>query len=213
MRVVLVIWGAGGHGKVVLDIARASGGFDRIVFLDDDPRLAGQEFCGCLVAGGVEELQRFAGSSFVVAIGENRTRARCFQAAMESGLLAATLIHPSAAVSPSAKIGDGTVVMPRAVVNADAIVGEDCIINTGAVVEHDCRISPHVHVAPLVVLGGGAKIGQLALVGAGAVVLPGAVVGEGAVVGAGAVVLKEAPAWSTVVGVPARVLAREGAKD
>ena len=41
-------------------------------------------------------------------------------------------IHPSAVVSPSAKIGEGTVIMAGAVVNADAVIGRHCIINTGA---------------------------------------------------------------------------------
>jgi sugar O-acyltransferase (sialic acid O-acetyltransferase NeuD family) len=204
----LFIWGAGGHGKVVLDIAHSTGHFESIAFLDDDPAKGGASFCDCQVMGGPEQLQRLAGSNFVVAVGNNRTRARCFGQARGNGLLPTALVHPTAIIAPSASIGPGTVVMPGVIVNAGAIIGEDCIINSGAVIEHDCRIGAHVHISPRVALGGGVSVRPFAHVGIGAIVLPGAVVGEEAIVGAGAVVLKEAPAGCTVVGVPARALSR-----
>jgi acetyltransferase EpsM len=206
MSSLLLIWGAGGHGKVVLDIARSTGRFERVAFLDDDPARVGLTFCGCLIEGGHEELHRFPGFSFVVAVGDNRTRARCFSHALGNGLSPASLIHPTAVIAPSASIGPGTVVMPGVIVKAGAVMGEDCIINTGAIVEHDCRIDAHVHISPRVVLGGGVSVSPFAHVGIGAVVLPGAVIGEEAIVGAGAVVLKEAPARCTVLGVPAKAL-------
>ena len=202
----LLIWGAGGHAKVVLDIVRGTGCFDPIVFIDDDLSKTGLSFCGCPVIGGPDELHHFAGSAFLIAVGDNRTRARCFGHALESGLSPAALFHPTAIIAPSARIGRGTVVMPGVIVNAGAVIGENCIMNSGAIIEHDCRIGSHAHVSPRVVLGGGVTVGPLAHVGIGAVVLPGAVIGEESIVGAGAVVLKEAPAHSTVVGVPARAL-------
>jgi acetyltransferase EpsM len=206
MNSLLLIWGAGGHGKVVLDVARSTGRFERIAFLDDDDTKAGLTFCDCQIEVGHEELHRFTGSGFVIAVGDNRTRARCFSRALGNGLSPAALVHSTAVIAPSASIGSGTVVMPGAIVNAGAVIGEDCIINTGAIVEHDCRIESHVHISPRVVLGGAVSVGSFAHVGIGAVVLPGAVVGEAAIVGAGAVVLKEAPARCTVVGVPAKAL-------
>lgn len=205
----LVIWGAGGHGKVVLDVARSTRCFERIVFLDDDSGRVGLTFCDCPVIGGPQELCRLSGTAFVVAVGDNRTRARCFSRALDHGLLPATLVHPTAVVSSSAEIGAGTVVMPGVIVNAGAAIGENCIANSGAIVEHDCSIGAHVHLSPRVVLGGGVVVEQLAHVGIGAIILPGTIVGEESIVGAGAVVLQEAPARCTVVGVPARILSYE----
>ena len=202
----LIIWGAGGHGKVVLDVARSAGAFEQIVFLDDDRMKSGSLFCGCPVGGGPGELHQFAGSAFIVAVGDNRKRAQCFSRACGNGLSPTALVHLTAVIAPSASIGRGTVIMPGVIVNADAVIGEDCIINTGAIVEHDCRIGPHVHISPRVVLGGCVNVGPLAHIGIGAVVLPGATVGEESIVGAGAVVLREAPARCTMVGVPAKAL-------
>lgn len=199
----LLIWGCGGHAKVVLDIARAAGVSDDFLFIDDS---APAEFMGYAVVGTRVRLPHLAAQalSFVVAIGGNAIRAECYEECRRHGLSALALVHPSAVVSPSARIGPGTVVMPRAVVNAAAEIGENCIINTGAVVEHDCLIGDHVHVSPGAVLGGGVKVGARVHVGMNAAILPGIEVGERAVVGAGAVVIKAVPAGITVVGVPAR---------
>ena len=207
----LIIWGAGGYGKVVLDVARAMGEFAEIVFLDDAVEKQGTLFCGCRIVGAAEQLPLLAERGyqwFVAAIGENRTRARCYRHAVAQGLTGATLKHPSATISLSARIARGTVIMPRAVVNADARLGENVIVNTGAVLEHDCVIGDHAHVSPGAVAGGETRIGAYAQLGLAAVTLPGAEIGDGAVVGAGAVVLDSIPPGATAVGVPARILQR-----
>ena len=205
----LIIWGASGHGKVVLDVARAQGGFTSVVFIDDACGMLSAEFQGCSVAGARTKLTGLLTSGyahFVAAIGCNAARAECFQAARSIGLEPATLIHPTAAVSPSATIGPGTVVMPNAVINADSVIGANGIINSGAIVEHDCCIADHVHLSPGVALGGGVRIGGYSHIGLNASVLPGREIGEWAIVGAGAVVLEDVASGETVAGVPARVL-------
>jgi sugar O-acyltransferase (sialic acid O-acetyltransferase NeuD family) len=205
----LVIWGAGGHGKVVAEAAAATHKFSSIVFVDDNPARAGTLVASIMVLGtpGQQLAALLAsGYCFAIAIGDNRIRARAFARALELGGTEATVVHPSAIVSPSAKIGAGTVIMPRVVVNAGATVDADSILNTGSIVEHDCRIGAHVHISPGAVLGGGVVVGEGAHLGLGAIALPGAVIGAGAIVGAGGVVLREAPAYSVMAGVPARPL-------
>jgi hypothetical protein len=71
----LLVWGAGGHGKMVLDVALSLERFERIIFLDHDPAKHGRPFCGCDVIGGAERLPELAGVPFVVAVGDNRARA------------------------------------------------------------------------------------------------------------------------------------------
>jgi acetyltransferase EpsM len=203
----LILWGAGGHGKVVLDIAMAMGAFSGYAFVDDDPARAGGEFCGRPVFPTLESALRAAspdGASVVIAIGSNAARATCAGMARERGHELAVLVHPTAIISPSARVGAGTVVMPRAVVNAGAEIGENCIINTAAVVEHDCRVGDHAHLSPGVLLGGAVTVEPLVHLGLGAIALPGSVIEARAVVGAGAVVLRGVPRGETVVGVPAR---------
>lgn len=203
----LLLWGAGGHGKVVLDIARASQLYTLIAFVDDSldparPALHGAEILGC--PDELESLLAAGYQSLVVSVGNNQARARCFKTATGMGFARPALVHPTAVVSPNARLGAGTVVMPRAVVNAGAEIGENAIVNTAAVVEHDCRIGDHVHLSPGVVLGGGVTVRAFAHLGLGAIALPGTVIGDYAVVGAGAVVLRSVPSGMTVAGVPAR---------
>jgi len=201
----LVLWGASGHGKVVLDIAKAGGGFDDILFLDDAHDGPAGQFCDHALFRPCDYLQRrTANAHFIISIGKNAVRAARFQDAVRHGLQPATLVHPAAIVSGSARIGGGTVVMPRVVVNAAAYIGENCILNTAAVIEHDCQIGNHVHLSPGVLLAGGVTVGPLSHLGIGAVVLPGIRIGEAVTVGAGAVVTKAVPNGTTVVGVPAR---------
>lgn len=203
----LLIWGAGGHGRVILDIARAMGTFGRIAFYDDSEDVTGKVPVE-RISGGFQEARRLGFDTFVVAIGPNATRARRFEEALATGMEAAICIHPTAWISPSAVIGEGTVVMPGVVMQTDSRVGVNCILNTGTIVEHDCVVGDHVHLSPGVTLCGNVTVGPLAHLGAGVTVIPGGSIGSGAVVGAGAVVLQEIPGGVTAVGVPARVISK-----
>jgi len=203
-----VLWGASGHAKVVLDVCCSQGSFDSIVFIDDRYEEIGASFMLCPVLGGPEKLPSLCGCSFLISIGKNAHRARCYAAAVSHGLAPTTLVHRTAIIAPSAVVGSGTVVMPRVVINACAQIGKNCILNTASVVEHDCRIGDHVHLSPGVLLGGCVTVHSFAHVGIGAIVLPGVEIGESAIIGAGAVVLHPVPPGATFVGVPARDLAR-----
>jgi sugar O-acyltransferase (sialic acid O-acetyltransferase NeuD family) len=117
----------------------------------------------------------------------------------------ATIISPSAVISPSALIGVGTVIMPSAVVNSRAVIGEGVIINTGAIVEHDVKIGHYAHLSPGATLGGGSEVGECAHVGIGAMVLPSISIGARSVLGAGSVATRAIPDDVVAFGIPARV--------
>ena len=155
----------------MLEIARATGLFSGIVFVDDSCSSPGGCFSDCELLPASEgfETLKASGHCLVVAIGNNRDRERCFQEGIDRGLDLVALIHPAAIVSASARIGGGTVVMPRVVVNADAVIGHNCILNTGVIVEHDCRIGDHAHLAPGVILGGGVTVEAYSLLGIGTI--------------------------------------------
>jgi len=202
----LVIWGCGGHAKVVADVAQ-SAGFEIRCFVDDFAREGTQLFGHDVVR---PRSFRVAGEevTFLVAIGNNEVREQCFEIGLTRGWKPATVIHPSAIISVHSAIGSGCVVMPRVVVNAASTVGRNCILNTGAVVEHDCKIQDHVHISPSATLAGDVVVEAFAHIGIGASVLPGGRIGRSAIVGAGSVVTGLVERNRTVVGVPARVLVR-----
>ena len=199
----LLIIGASGHARVVVDALRAAEPALSITVVDDNRALEGLLLQGLPIRTPVD-WAREPGASFHVAIGHNEDRARCHTAGRANRRTPRTVIHPDATVSPLAEIGAGTFVAARAVVAPAARLGEGVILNHGAIVDHDCVVGDFSHLAPLAVLGGGVQVGRLVLVGAGAVVLPGRTIGDGVTVGAGAVVTHDVAAGATVTGVPAR---------
>ena len=198
-----IIFGAGGHGKVVADAARAAG---IVVAWAVDDRAGICDLVGCPVIDTQHlewrKLDRFR---FLVAVGDNAARARIVQQLWAKGGRPLSVVHPSAVIAPSVRLGTGTLVCAGAVLNPDVEIGENVIVNTCASVDHDCVVGANVHMCPGVRLAGGVVIGSGSMLGLGVVVLPGVTIGEGCVVGAGSVVNRSLPPHIVAYGNPARV--------
>lgn len=209
MNIVLI--GRGGHSKVVEDIIRSKEEYNIVAYLDD--RFSNFDSINGKYVGPLSAINKvssfFYDISFVITIGNNLIRKRVSQLLGLSNQDYATLIHSTAVVSPSAKIGHGTVVMASAVINADAQIGDHVIINTGAVVEHDNVVGDYAHLSPGAVLTGNVSIGEGSHVGAGGVIIPNVKMREWSILGAGSTAIKDIPAYSTAVGVPAKVIKKE----
>lgn len=198
----IVLVGAGGHGKVVAEIAELNG-YTNISFLDNayPDRLENGAWNIC---GRPEELNFYISNGFdyTISIGNNATRARMF---FEMGeYKSPALIHPDAVVSRYAKIGSATVIAANAVVNPEAKIGSGVIVNTSCTIDHDCEISKFAHVSPGAHIAGGVKIGERSWIGIGASIREGVTIGCDVIVAAGACVVKNIPDGVTVAGVPAK---------
>lgn len=202
MHSELIIIGAGGHGKVVADIAEQLHRYETIIFLDDSA--TEKECIGYPIVGTRTCISEYIGKAeFFVAIGSAGTRERVMHKLKEMQADIATLIHPSAVVSKHAKIGEGTVVMAGAVINPSTTIGEGCIVNTCASVDHDCEIGDYVHIAVGAHLCGTVKVDKSTWVGAGATVKNNVAICGGCMIGAGAVVIRDIKGTGTYMGVPA----------
>lgn len=196
----LLIVGAGGHAKVVLDAALRAG-MD-VAALRGEPGDA-TAVLGVPVIFGEETAEA---DSFIVGVGDNETRATLFAAWQGRGLRPASVVHPSAVIADSARIGAGTFIAAGVVVNPDARIGGNAILNTGCTVDHDCVIGDHAHIAPGVSLSGAVFVGDGTLLGVGSCALPGVRVGAWSVVGAGAAVVHDIAGATVAAGVPASVV-------
>ena len=193
------IYGAGGHGKVVLD-AMQLGLVDCSGFIDD--RAVGIN--AGLQVYSTSDIVANSAAYIHLAIGNCKIRERLAQTLREFSFF--SVVHPNAVVAKSSKLGEGTFLAALAIIAPDSSVGCHCIINHSAVVDHDCHVGDFVHIAPHVALGGGVKVGKGVLVGSGAIVLPGLEIGDYATIGAGSIVTKNITAGTTVAGNPARIL-------
>lgn len=200
--------GASGHGKVIKDILNANG-VKVQAFVDDNPNI--NECEGRPVLHDATGL-----SPMIVSIGVNCIRKAVVEKLMRNArangsiIEFATAVHPSAVVSPSAKIGEGSVVMAGAVINADAVIGKHCIVNTGATVDHECSIGDYCHIAPGVNISGDTHVGEGTWVGVGSCVIQGIKIGKNCMIGAGSIVVKDIPDNVVAYGNPCKVV-RENA--
>ena len=209
-RPVLVLVGASGHAKVVIDAIEREGHYRIAHLLDDNLGLHGKPFFGYKVAGATESILAMTGKMkpwVLVSIGDNGARARIAARLRAKGFKFASAIHPDARIGRGAAIGAGTVVMAGAVVNSDARIGENVIVNTGATIDHDCVIEDGAHIAPGANLCGGVHVGAGSFIGAGTVVIPGVRVGAHTVIGAGSTLVDHVSDNVKAAGSPARILA------
>ena len=196
-----MIFGAGGHGRVVADAALLAGGHAEVFASDRNP----SSCQGDLLPGVALRTVDACGSvdlAVHIAIGNNLARQQ------EAGFWGydrlAAVVHPAATVSPFSTVGQGCFVAAGAIVGPTAQIGAGVIINHGAVVDHDVEVGAFSHIAPNAALGGHDKIGKRVLVGAGTVILPLKVIGDDVTIGAGSVVNCDLPEPGTYAGTPAR---------
>ncbi|KWT71021.1 4-amino-6-deoxy-N-Acetyl-D-hexosaminyl-(Lipid carrier) acetyltrasferase [Hyphomicrobium sulfonivorans] len=201
----LLILGAGGHGRVVADVALELG-FRTIAFLDDAPQTPDVDM-RIPVLGPLQLAETLLEEwpLACVAIGNNQRRQRLFTSLRSAGFAMPTLVHRSAVVSRFAGLGDGVVVTAGAVINAGASIGDACIINTGARIDHDCVIGEASHVAPGATLSGGVITGARAWLGTGCAVRQGVRIADDVLIGVGAAVVCDLTSAGTYIGVPARL--------
>ena len=161
----LIILGAGGYGRTVADIARQSGRYATIAFLDDKSEaddVVGK--CGFFAAFIDDNTEIYPG------FGDNKSRLNWVKRLLKQGAAVPTIIHPSAYVSPSVELSAGTVVLPKAIVNTGVKIGCGCIINCGAIVDHGCVLEDGVHICLGAIVKAENRVPSLMKIEAGEVV-------------------------------------------
>lgn len=212
MTTSVVIIGAGGFGREVLDIvdAIAADGVDLepIGFVDDGEvnpdvlaRLGAEVLGG---AGVLADLPR--GTRYVVAVGSAPVRRLLVGRAEEAGLTPITLVHPSATQGRDVEIGTGSIICAGVRMTTNIRIGMHCHVNLNSTIGHDSVLDDFVSINPLVAISGNVRVCEDTMLGTGSAVLQGLAVGPGVAVGGGAVVVKDVQPGQTVVGIPAKPL-------
>ncbi len=203
----VILLGAGGHAKVLLDILLDQN-IEILGIAEKDGADLPADLYGVPLIGNDSAVQQYPPDKVelvngIGSIGSTALRQKVYEKFKRQGYRFPQVIHPGAVVSQRAELGEGVQIMAGAVVNIGTRIKEDSIINTNASVDHDCLIGAHVHIAPGVTLSGGVTVGEGSHIGTGASVMQGIEIGANVIVGAGAVVIDNIETGKTVCGVPA----------
>lgn len=201
MKDKLIIVGASGHGRVVANIAKLNG-YKEILFIDDESKKVNGEY---KVVGTTKDISSYINEyNIIVGIGNNAIRKKISSELLKMGIIQTTLIHPTAVIDKTVRVGDGTVIMANTVINADSKIGNSCIINTAATIDHDCIIKDYVHISPGAHLAGTVHIGEESWIGIGANIINNININNDCIIGAGGTVVKNIYIKGTYIGVPVR---------
>ncbi len=207
----VVIIGAGGHARVLLD-ALLLQKCNVLAMTDIDPSLIGTN-CGTVpIIAESEFLNKFKTKDCVLVNGVGAvdykaicTREQIYKKFTAFGHRFGITIHPSAIISSTnVSLKDGAQILAGAIIQTGAIIGENCIVNTGAIVEHDCVVGDHSHIAPGALLCGMVSVEERCLIGARSVVKQGLNIKSEIVVGMGSVVLQDLVESGNYVGILAK---------
>lgn len=209
----IVIVGAGGHGRGILEILRAEADAKGAAcevqgFLDDRAELRGGACAGLPVLGRLDDAPRLAaeGARFLLGIGDPQVRRQVVRRL--GGIPYGRAVHPSAVLYGEVEIGAGAVIAAGVVVAAATSLGEQVLLNLNATVGHDCRLAAYATVGPGANLGGFVVMGEASFVGLNGTVVPGRSLGAGSRLGPGSVLLEDLGDRRVAFGVPARVVDR-----
>lgn len=206
----LVIVGAGGHAREILDTVEALNAEDPTYRLlgfiaDQEKRPELAEARGVKILGGIDLLGKLD-AVYAIGIGDLKARKRIDDLASDAGMEPATLVHPSAQVGGQVELGPGTYLAPGAVLTTNIRLGRHAHVNVGASISHDCVIGKWSLIGPGARVAGNVTLGNGVEIGIGAVVRPGVSIGDWALIGAGAAVVADVEAENVVAGVPAKPL-------
>ena len=206
----MIIFGAGGHAKVLIDVLHGQSA-SLLGITDPDPRKRGENILGVPVIGNDDVISNYHNDSIelingIGMIANEKKRQQIFCIFKRKGYTFANVIHNSAIISPYVELSEGIQIMAGAVIQPGSEIGTNSIINSRASIDHDVIIGDHVHVAPGVTVSGGVQIGDGTLIGTGATIIQGIKIGVCSIVAAGAVVIRDVPDGATVMGVPAKVV-------
>ncbi len=210
MNVPVIVLGAGGHAKVLINALQLCS-VQILGITDPDPELHGKDILGVPVIGSDDKLANYGARTVQLvnglgSISVPSTRCQLFDKYKGQKFIFANVIHPDALLAGDVKLGEGVQVMAGAVVQPGVFLGDNVIINTRASVDHDCIIGKNSHVAPGVTISGEVHIGAGVHVGTGASIVQGVRIGDASLVGAGSTVLKDIPDGVKAYGCPAKVV-------
>jgi acetyltransferase EpsM len=197
----IVIFGAGGHSLVIIDLIKELNEYTIIGIYDDNKD---GDFDGIPILGQIDDNIIKNADEYIIGIGDDKIRKKIYE--QFSNLPWATLIHPKSIVSKNTRISEGSVILAGAIIQAGVSIGKHCIINTNSNIDHESIINSFSSICPGVTICGNVNIGELTFIGANSTIIQRITVGNNCIVGAGSVIIKNVNNNCKIVGNPGRII-------
>lgn len=207
----IVLFGAGAHAHVVIDIIEKEKK-NKIVGLIDSKKEVGSKFDDYLIIGRQENLKslikEYNIEAGIVCIGDNYWRGRVVSHIADEvpEFKFVNAIHPSCIIGKGVKIGSGNVIMGGVIINPNAQIGDHCIINTNSSLEHFCIMEHYSSLSAGVTTGGFVVIQEYTAIALGVTLFDRINIGKHTVIGSGALVTKDISDYVLAYGIPAKVV-------
>ncbi|MCE2613091.1 acetyltransferase [Flavobacteriaceae bacterium D16] len=207
----VVIFGASGHGSVIMDCIEKEGKYKTIGFLDSIKQ-KGIEHNGLEILGSEYDLpfilHKYKVFGGIVAIGDNWKRYQVVQKIKKitPRFRFISVIHPNSIIGNNVRIGEGTAIMPGVIINTNSKVGKHCILNTFSSLDHDGVMQDFSSLAPRVGIGGNFFLGKYSAICLGARIIENIKIGQHSVIGAGSLVLRSVPEHTLAYGSPSKII-------
>lgn len=192
----ILVYGAGGTGKEVIDYLKETHAYEILGLIDRQyPDL--KEVLGVPVVGNIEDLDRLYAAGITKIVNavafQNRVhyRKEIFELLQRKGFEFVNIIHKTASIEPSVKMGVGNIICAGTIISSGARIGNNCLINNGSIISHDCIVSDHCHIASGAVLAGYVTIGENTLIGQNCTLNIGVKIGKNVVIQNGVHVFKD----------------------
>ncbi len=211
MQKKIVVVGASGHAKVIIDILEREGKYI-IIGLIDSYKEKGKKTFGYAILGTEKIIPQLIKDEnlfgAVLAIGDNNIRKELFYKIekIQPNFNYVNAIHPKAVIGTKVKIGKGVVIMPGVIVNTQSKIDDFCILNTKSTLDHECKMKKFSSLGPGTNVGGNVKIGECTAISLGAKVIENIIIGAHTVVGAGSLVIRDIDNNKVAFGVPAKII-------
>jgi len=207
----ILIFGAGGHAKVIVDIIEKQGKYNIAGFIDNHCS-KNTVIMGYKVIGNDSAFKEIVSSyeiyGGVIGIGDNSIRSKIRNQIIKviPNFEFINCIHPKAVVAKDVTLGDGNVVMAGAIINSSTKIKNHCILNTNSSIDHDGLMSDFSSIAPNTTVGGSVEIGDYSAIGIGANIFDSIKIGCNCVIGGGSLVCNDTKDNSIYYGSPSKFI-------
>lgn len=197
----LILYGSGGHSKVVYEAFLSMNLNYKVRFVDDNKNKQKEIILNKFQINAPSIDNYNENNVFHICIGDNKKRHKIFMNICKANCNLINIIHLSSNISIFSSLGSGLFIAANSIIGPDCNLGDGVIINHGAIIDHDCSIGSFSHISPNSTLGGNVLVGDFVLIGSGSTVLPNVSVGDNCTIGSGSIVTKNVPKNSTIYGV------------